>query len=383
MKKIMGALTLLIITTLPATAANFEYPYIYKDPSIMAMGGAYTAVGGSVNSLFYNPAGLSDVREEAGFEVTLLKLGITTSEKTFDFVNDFTDVLDIDNETEQTKALNDLILKYLGENFHLDAQTLFLGIAKSTENSGFGFTVVGSAQFNFSTHTGAGTDGLIEVHQRAYGGVIGGYSRNFLDGKLKAGIGIKYFYAESVDHNFTTTEILENSDNFTDYVNDNYLFTGSGVGFDVGFEYAPFEGNFLNPQFGLSILNVGDLELGDAGTIPMSVNLGVALKPEFEGFKGFFKYPVIALDIVDVTKNNGVDDDWGKRIRAGAKVNIWDNKFTTFAVATGLYQGYPTFGVDFRLGVFALQFATYAEEVGAYAGQDEDRRYTGSVSIEW
>ncbi len=383
MKRIIKALTLVLVMSGASMGANLEYPYIYKDPSVMGMGGAYTAVGGSVNSLFYNPAGLSDVNGDAGFEVTLLKVTGATSSKTVDFVNDFSDVMDIDNDTEQTKALNDLILKYMGDNFHLDVQSLFLGVVKSTENFGFGFTVVSSAQANFATHQGAGTDGLVEVDAKAYGGVIGGFSKNFIDGKLKAGIGVKYLFAESVEHNFSTTEILDNTDNFTDYVNDNYVNSGSGVGFDIGFEYVPLEGSFWNPQFGISVLNVGDLKLGDAGTIPMSVNFGVALKPEFEGIKGFFKYPVVALDIVDVTKNNGVDDDWGKRIRAGAKINIWDNRFTTFAVATGLYQGYPTFGVDFRLGVFALQFASYTEEVGAYAGQDEDRRYTGSVSVEW
>ncbi|WP_456426479.1 hypothetical protein [Desulfurobacterium sp.] len=383
MKKLLTILSIAVVTAGSAFAANFEYPYIYKDPAVMGMGGAYTAVGGTVNSLFYNPAGLSDVKQSAGFEVTLLKLGVATSSKTKDFYNDLQDVLDIDNDTEQLTALNDLILKYLGENFHFDVETMALGIVKGGETSSFGFTLVGNVQANFATHEGAGTDGLIEVHQYAYGGIIGGYSRKFMDSRLKVGVGAKFFYAQSVDHTFTTSEIVANSDDLSDYIKDNYLETGNGFSFDFGLEYAPMPDNVLHPQIGLSVLNIGDLDFGDAGKIPMSVNLGFALKPEFNGFGGFFKEPVFALDIVDVTHNNGVDDDWGKRIRVGAEIKVWDNRFTSWVVRGGLYEGYPTFGTDFRLGVFNLQFATYAEEVGAYAGQDADRRYTGALSIEW
>ncbi len=383
MKKLLTALSIALVAGSSAMAANFEYPYIYKDPAVMGMGGAYTAVGGTINSLFYNPAGLSDVKQSAGFEVTLLKLGVAASSKTKDFYNDLQDVLDIDNDTEQLTALNNLILKYLGENFHFDVETLALGVVKGGETSSFGFTLVGNVQANFATHEGAGTDGLIEVHQHSYGGVIGGYARKFMDDKLKIGLGAKFLYAQSVDHTFTTSEIVANSDNLDDYIKDNYLETGSGFSFDFGLEYNPLPDNVLHPQVGLSVLNIGDLDFGDAGKIPMSVNLGFALKPEFEGFGGLFKEPVFALDVVDIIRNNSVDDDWGKRIRLGAEVKVWDNKFASWIVRTGLYEGYPTFGTDFRIGVVNLQFATYAEEVGAYAGQDADRRYTGALSIEW
>jgi len=361
----------------------YEYPYIYKDPAVMGMGGAYTAVGGSINALFYNPAGLSNIKREAGFEVTLLKFGGSLSSNFFDFANDLQDVLDIDNETEQLTAFNDLILKYLGENFHLDLQGLALGVAKNNEKLAFGFTLVGSIQANFATHQGAGTDGLLEVHQKAYAGAIAGVSYKFLEDRLKAGLGVKAFYAESLDHTFTTSEILDHQDDLDTYIEDNYLKDGTAISFDVGFIYDVAPDNYFNPQVGLSVLNIGDLDFGEAGKIPMSVNLGFALRPKFEGFHGFFKEPVFAFDVVDVTQNNGVDEDWGKRIRVGGEIKVWDNKWTTWVLRGGLYQGYPTFGTDFRLGLINFQFATYAEEVGAYAGQKEDRRYMASVSLEW
>ena len=53
------------------------------------------------------------------------------------------------------------------------------------------------------------------------------------------------------------------------------------------------------------------------------------------------------------------------------------------AVSAGLYQGYPGFGADLRLLIFDLSYVTYAEEVGAYAGQDEDRRHIVMLNAGW
>src|SRR5512147_2541236 len=46
-----------------------EYPSFYKSPRAMGMGGAYTAIGGRVDSLFYNPAGLINIPRDKGWEV--------------------------------------------------------------------------------------------------------------------------------------------------------------------------------------------------------------------------------------------------------------------------------------------------------------------------
>jgi hypothetical protein len=367
-----------------AKGATYEYPYLYKDPAIMGMGGAYTAVGGSINSLFYNPAGLSNIKREAGLEVTLLKTNVSLSSNVLDFINDLQDVLDIEDENEQLTAINNLVEKYLGENFHIDAQALTLGVSKAHEKTAWGFALTGSFQANFMTHQGAGTEGLIEAHTKLYAGALAGISHKFLDGKLKAGLGAKFFYLKSIDHTFTASEIVENSDNLSDYAKDKYLKDGTAFSFDVGLIYDINPDSFWNPEVAIAVLNVGDLDFGEAGKVPMSVNLGFSLRPKLKGIKGkFFKEPTIAVDVVDVTKNNGVDSDWGKRIRVGGEIKVWENKYTAFILRTGLYQGYPTFGTDLRLGVFNLQFATYAEEIGGYAGQEEDRRYVLSASVEW
>lgn len=49
MKKIVLSLGLI---SFPALAVTYEYPYLYKDPRAMGMGGAYIAVGGTASSVF-------------------------------------------------------------------------------------------------------------------------------------------------------------------------------------------------------------------------------------------------------------------------------------------------------------------------------------------
>jgi hypothetical protein len=52
-------------------------------------------------------------------------------------------------------------------------------------------------------------------------------------------------------------------------------------------------------------------------------------------------------------------------------------------VQAGLYQGAWTAGASLRLSFLDLAFSTYAEELGAYSGQDDDRRYMASLGFNW
>ncbi len=79
MKKRYWLLVAAVVIMLPAIAlaqnpTTREYPYIYKSTRAMGMGGAYTAVGGRVDSLFYNPAGLINIPRDKGWEFNLINV---------------------------------------------------------------------------------------------------------------------------------------------------------------------------------------------------------------------------------------------------------------------------------------------------------------------
>src|SRR5512141_1290794 len=71
-----------------------EYPSFYKSPRAMGMGGAYTAIGGRVDSLFYNPAGLINIPQDKGWEVNgfplivPLNISVEASKNVQSFVKD-------------------------------------------------------------------------------------------------------------------------------------------------------------------------------------------------------------------------------------------------------------------------------------------------------
>lgn len=372
----------MLLAAAPAKAEIFEYPYIYKSSSAMMMGGAAVAVGtGDASCMLYNPATLSEIKTTSGFEVKVPQIEFVLSKNAVDAYKDVKDALDKDNDTDKLIALNDVVNKYLGKNFHVELSGLILSMAKNMGNYALGGAVLATTHTDFKFHEGFSSSGLVDVKSLSAVGAEVGASRELFDGRLTAGAALKLFTAKTLDKTFTTYDIVKHSDDLSGYL-DNETQSGNSMAVDVGLLLKPLPDNYFHPQIGFSITNVGDLNFGGS-KIPMSVNVGLALKPEFEGIKGFFKNPVVAVDVVDVTKNNGVDDDIGKRIRVGAKVSLFDNRWASINMGVGLYQGYPTFGAKARFGIISASFLTYGEEVGAYAGQEEDRRYMGSLSVEW
>ena len=64
-----------------------EYPYIYKSPRSMGMGGAGIAVGGRFDSVFQNPAGLAYL-EKDNWEVNFINLSVGYGKNSEEFADD-------------------------------------------------------------------------------------------------------------------------------------------------------------------------------------------------------------------------------------------------------------------------------------------------------
>jgi hypothetical protein len=126
-------------------------------------------------------------------------------------------------------------------------------------------------------------------------------------------------------------------------------------------------------------MNIGDLDFKDAGTLPMTVNAGIAVNPRITTFRSL----LLGLDYVDITNNFTQDTDMAKRLRFGAELQLFDREYVEFALRAGMYQGYPTFGADLRLATFLFSGTMYSEEVGAYAGQNKNTRYLVTFNFGW
>ena len=340
---------LIVLIVLFAGAASAEeYPYIYKGLRPMGMGGAFVAVSDDANALFYNPAGLARIEK---IRASLFPLELEIGEKAYDMLSDANDV-DFDSEAETAAYLRDNI----GERAHLG-----LNLFPYYSMPRFALCLIGTARAD------------IEVRDRQYpklsthvindfgGGA--GYAHPFLDDTVSVGVSLKYITRKSLTKEYTVLDITQ--DDLDKRIEDD-LVDGSGILADLGVMVSLEHFGLANARVGLCANNLIGSDLGDAQDLDDHVDIGFAVDYDIWITKATF-----AFDYVDLFSQLGDDDDLAKRIRMGAEF-----KLPMFlSVRAGLYQGYFTSGVSLDARFVQLDALTYAEEIGAYAGQRIDRRY--------
>jgi len=395
MTKMTKILLLNVAAASSLFALNYEYPQLYKDPKVMGMGGANVAVGGHASALFYNPAALSYIPREYGIEVELINLSVGINENILNFIDDMDDATsdsgDLDGngipgeESDDTIATLNVIEKYMGKNIHLAAND-FTSISKKGEKVAFAVGGLAGANLDFRTHRGFGSAGLLEAKGMVYYGAAGGFSYDFSNVELfdkyilndfSLGLGLKQITYQSIDHSLTVAEIV-GQDDIGEYILEDIAKDGMSTALDLGATYK------IKPNViaGLSILNIGGVGDRDAVYIPMTVNAGIGYLKRWEGRK-FFNQVRLAADYVDMTNGYEQDTDIPKRTRLGLEANVWDGWFSTLTLRTGLYQGSVTYGANIRLALVQIGYAAYEEEVGAYAGQDRDKRQMFNITFGW
>ncbi|HLB95273.1 MAG TPA: hypothetical protein VJK28_03760, partial [Nitrospiria bacterium] len=66
-----------------------------------------------------------------------------------------------------------------------------------------------------------------------------------------------------------------------------------------------------------------------------------------------------------------------KRLHLGVEYQLP----TIFAFRAGFNQGYFSFGATADVWILKLAYAYYIEEIGAYAGQQPNRRHAAQLSL--
>jgi hypothetical protein len=322
MKKVLHFLMVLLIgfgfsLIQPARAEIYEYPLMYRDARITAMGGVAVAVGGSSSAVFHNPAGLSLMQRKYGFEVRFLDLNAGYSKNVLTFTQDISDALNTEDDT--LTSVNNVLQDYLGETFASELNILVLSIAKRHESISWTFGLFGRGAFSGAVHQGFGSAGLLDVKGQAFAGAFLGLASDFFQQKLHLGADIKYVYTGLVDHTFRASELVEHTDDFADYFQNELLKYGGAPTLDAGLIFTPLPDSFLNPTIGFSVMNITNLKITtddeEVTVIPRTYNLGFAIRPKFTSH--FFRDPVLGLDIIDIARSFEEDDDWGKRLHIG------------------------------------------------------------------
>jgi hypothetical protein len=356
-----GGLLLAVFACTAARVASSEpLPLFYQGIRPLGMGGAFTAVADDENAMFYNPAGLNSIKGFGRFE--LLNPMVEMSTNTMEFAGDLQDVADADTDAEQAALASDLLDTWLGEHVHARVSAF-----PNVTFHNFGIGVLGQGAFDAEVHNPAGSNTL-----RVRGGydaaalVSGAIGFSPAGSTLRIGVTGKFVRRELLDQSYTTNDLVQQ-----DGIDlDRDLVEGTGFGFDVGVILGlPLP---LKPAVGVSVQNIGDLDLEDAGVLPQQINLGIALRPSLP-----FGHLTLAADMVDVTKELGSDSDTAKRLHVGAELALP----AVLSLRAGLNQGYVVAGATIDLRVLKLAYAYSIEEVGAFAGQTPDRRHVAQLSL--
>lgn len=349
---------LLFLSAQMATAKLVRVPFEGVRPT--GMGNAFLAIADDANALWYNPAGLAQVR---GFHFNL-----------FDFI------LGVDNSNTLSRLNNALFDgKYKGL-LRQDTQFIRLSTLPTLITPYFGLGFFDNLQM----FTDIGNLQRLEID--AYGfndlGVIAGFG--FPVGDLfRFGFSTRLIQRSGVDATLTIQDLLAQvgvgSTDFLGAVYDNLrklAGTGWGVGLTVGsLLRVPLATKSPHLQFAATVEDFGYTsfrKLGSGGTPPRiepSYNFGVGLNYTLTKVSDFN----VAMDARHVFSSVPVHQmfHFGLEYR---------HRF--FALRTGAYQGYPTLGVSFEaLPHTRIHFSSYSVELGQKLWERQHRWYLLQVII--
>lgn len=360
MKYIKTVICLILLSFLYSTNVSaIEYNRLYRGVRPMGMGGAFTAVADDENALYYNPAGLA---MNQTFHMGLANPIAGLSENTYDMIT--SDFSDFDNAS----ALEDFMRDFVGKYQHAQVG-LFPYIGFTSDNvgimmSGFANVQVGASVRNLADPY---LDARIFVD---YGAYVGAGFNLTEDNSFKVGVAGKFITRKNVIREFYAFDLA--ADDFEDKLENEYMKEGDGISGDIGFIYSM--GDTFKLNLAAVAQNVPEMDMGEAEDIKTIVNTGVAFITDLS----FAKF-TLAADFRDVAMNDGEDEDIGKRLHLGAEFRF----NYLLAVRAGFNQGYYTLGASVDFWIIRVDAATYGEEIGAYAGQREDRRYLVQVTVGW
>lgn len=342
----------LIVSALQFTFVGFaeELPNLYHGIRPLGMGGAFITLSNDENALFYNPAGLNDVKGYGGVEI--LNPLASISENSLELYKDIQDV----EGTNEVQVVN-LLKKHVGKHQHVKAS-----FSPNFYMHNFAIAALGQGTMDLEVRNPAFPEVFSDVKLDMAGLVGGAYS--FWNRKLQIGVTGKLVRREGVKKTFQPADIVVNFDPFANRK------TATDFAFDVGTKYnLPV---FLEPSVALVLQNITDLDFDTLGEIPQQLNIGAGINPNF-----WIVGSSVIFEVDDITKEAGTDNDLYKRIHLGAEMRFP----MILSLRVGVNQGYYTAGATVDFWMLKLAYATYAEEVGAFAGQRGDRRHVAQISL--
>lgn len=366
-----------LVLFLPLANASFAgQPYLYKSPYSLGMGGADLASSGSANALFANPAGLVSGRE--GFQFNPFAVTAGTTGRAVSFIRQLDEGLSIRDADDQRDALFKLIKDYRGQNIHGQLATLgslsWRGLVREHPLA-LSLAWLSTQSLDARTHQGFGGDGLISINHQEVGGFVAGAALQ--QGHWRLGIAAKDLRRRQLAGSYSPRQLIQIARDDAHDFSDEYT-RGRAQSLDLGLQYQ-FRTPYLDrAHLAVVTRNLGGLDFADAGKLPQTWDLGLAVYPPGPGVASM----VISADYVDVLHRTEPVDDLLRRTRLGIRIQAPRQGGVTLSASAGLYQNALTAGIEVDVPLVRLSLVTYAQEQGVYAGQDPERRYLLGLSFQ-
>jgi hypothetical protein len=331
------------------TAYGDEPQYIKRSVRALGMGNAFVAVVNDENALFYNPAGLHSIQQHI-FEVLTLN---ATVNKNF---------TDLGSESDDNQATT--IGKLVGKKLYVDAN---LGLM-SINGPGWGYAIFGSYLFDARIRNPSVP--YLELKMYLQYGAIGGLALSFFDETLVAGANYKILSRNGVGRDVHIVDFLD--DDFSDQIEDDFT-AQTGASPDFGMTYKLDAYYNWEPKVALVLRNIGGMDFGSSGEIPMTIDLGFATQSEFEGFD-----VILALDVIDLAQEATAYKSFKRNLKMGLEIGMLkrSNSHHTLSYRMGRNGPYSTWGFSVNIPYLPmkLDYANWSEEIGNVAGDIEDNR---------
>lgn len=317
----------------------------------LGMGNAFTAVADDNDAIFYNPAGLSAVQ---GFRWTIADPRAGANGVS---------AYNLYQQYQSNSSPAGLFQSLYGAPIWVG------GGAKSA----LALPGIGIAAFaNSDAHFVLSNPAFPTAEARYFFdyGVATAFALPIVPSVLSLGVGVKRINrtGAALDAGPSTLAQLN-----TTLLQNQLKNRGTGYGLDVGLRMTlPTP---IKPMFGIAWKDVGytafTFEEGVAAPNPTEPNLTVGAAVEV-GLPGLSIMPSVDFRYADRP-----DIQIGKKIGMGVEFHL-----LLLNLRAGLNQGYWTAGVGLDFGLLKFDAATWGVELGEYAGQRQERRYMGQMTIE-
>lgn len=377
MKKTVWTAIFVIVFLAGSQVTAQRNGFMIQSTRSVGMGGTGVALVGPDNTVFLNPALLTEIDHTF---IRLVEVQAMVNGNTFkhygfyeDHQNEFENFDDL-SAAERTQFYSDMLDAARDETVFG-----FQGMAPlSIVRPGFSAGVFERATVKYDMREGASSLPLIQADAVAEGEIIvGGASTidTFFGKALSFGGNAKFLY-RAVAIESKTAPAVETIDNV-------HVYRGWTMAFDAGLLMKTgrwsFGAGFYDFNYPKIRWHTGEeppegFRRPD-GTVDGSMRIGVAYDSSFE-VPGLLDRLKLAFDVESPTSS---DMSIYKKLLFGAEARFAN----AMLLRAGLHQGYPTAGLGVMFKIVKFEYAFSGEALGMYPGQLETWNHYISVGLGW